>query len=589
MLFAAAVSVSERYNTRIEDELRQRLNVQFVERPGGRDGRRPVREIAGMPAPLLEAFSKRRTGIEEQYQDLLRDYRDRHGREPAGTTRHALYQQATLSNRPDKQHGRSLQQMLTTWHTEAARVLGTPDVTATIEEPHPRPRRARDLETRTSKHSPSSCWPSSARPGRRGTFTMFGRRRIASPAASPPTNRDLLVEAMVGRATDPARVVEIVMPRSVPEPAELRRADGVSVFVEHASTLYTTTQILDAETRIVAAGRDRTGRRLDPAAVQDALEGSRQSGRELNAGQQGLVRAFCCSGRVVQLGIAPAGAGKTTAMRVVAQAWRQAGGAVVALAPSAAAAAVLGEELGTPADTLAKFDHDQPTITTGTLVLVDEAGMAGTLMLDRLVQRARRAGAVVRLLGDDQQLAAIEAGGVLRHLAHAVGAVRMGEVVRFVDPEEAAATLQVRQGDPTAVDFYLQQNRVLAGTDATMPDVAYSRWLADLRAGRDSLLLASSTQTVTDLNARARADLIVAGQVAVDGVALRDGTAAGVGDRVATRRNERRLMVNGGRDWVKNGDSWRVLAVAADGALSVEHRTHRGRTVLPADYGHASK
>ena len=135
-----------------------------------------------------------------------------------------------------------------------------------------------------------------------------------------------------------------------------------------------------------------TGRRLRPSRVQAVLDQSATAGRALNAGQQGLVRAFCCSGRVVQLGIAPAGAGKTTAMKVVADAWRQAGGVVVALAPSAAAADVLGGELGTPADTLAKFDHDQPAITPGTLILVDEAGMAGTLMLDRLVHRARAGG-----------------------------------------------------------------------------------------------------------------------------------------------------------------------------------------------------
>ena len=129
---------------------------------------------------------------------------------------------------------------------------------------------------------------------------------------------------------------------------------------------------------------------------------------------------------------------------------------------------------------------------------------------------------------------------MLRHLTHEVGAVRMQQVVRFTDPAEAQATLQVRQGDPGAVDFYLNQQRVLAGTDTTMPDLAYTRWLADVRAGRDSLLLASATQTVVELNSRARADRIAAGEVVVDGIALRDGTAAGVGDRVATRRNERR-------------------------------------------------
>ncbi|HET9873184.1 MAG TPA: AAA family ATPase [Propionibacteriaceae bacterium] len=286
----------------------------------------------------------------------------------------------------------------------------------------------------------------------------------------------------------------------------------------------------------------------------------------------------------MQLGLAPAGTGKTTAMRAVVDAWGETGRPLVALAPSAAAADVLGDELGIPADTLAKFDHDEPQIARGTLILVDEAGMAGTLILDRLIGRARAAGAVVRLAGDDQQLAAVEAGGVLRHLDHEVGAVRMGQVVRFVDPSEAATTLQVRDGIAAAADFYLSRGRVIAGTTTTMPEVAYATWLEDVRAGRDSLLLATSTSTVAELNARARADLIVSGQVEVDGVQLRDGTAAGVGDRVATRRNERRLAVNGGRDWVKNGDSWRVLAVHDDGALTVEHRRHHGRAILPAGY-----
>ena len=64
---AAAVSASETYNTAIEDELRTRLGVNFVERTGGRH-RRPVREIAGIPGELLKALSSRRAEIEGGYQ-----------------------------------------------------------------------------------------------------------------------------------------------------------------------------------------------------------------------------------------------------------------------------------------------------------------------------------------------------------------------------------------------------------------------------------------------------------------------------------------------------------------------------------------
>ena len=47
------------------------------------------------------------------------------------------------------------------------------------------------------------------------------------------------------------------------------------------------------------------------------------------------------SGARLQLAIAPAGSGKTTAMRALASAWTDGGGTVVGLAPSAAAADAL--------------------------------------------------------------------------------------------------------------------------------------------------------------------------------------------------------------------------------------------------------
>ena len=130
---------------------------------------------------------------------------------------------------------------------------------------------------------------------------------------------------------------------------------------------------------------------------------------------------MCTSGTRLQLAIAPAGAGKTTAMRTLARAWADTG-QVIGLAPSAAAAAQLRDATGAPAETLAKLtwsiDHaDLPDwadrIGRSTLVIIDEAGMADTLSLDTAVQFIVGRGGCVRLVGDDQQLAAIGAGGVL--------------------------------------------------------------------------------------------------------------------------------------------------------------------------------
>ena len=165
---------------------------------------------------------------------------------------------------------------------------------------------------------------------------------------------------------------------------------------------------------------------------------------------------MCTSGARLQLAIAPAGAGKTTAMRAITLAWTQDGGQVLGLAPSAAAAAVLGEQTGIRADTLAKLTwslrHGElpdwaAAVGPSTLVIIDEAGMADTLSLDTAVQFAIDRGASVRLIGDDQQLAAIGAGGVLRDITHTHGALRLTELHRFTNSAEAAASLALREGE----------------------------------------------------------------------------------------------------------------------------------------------
>jgi ATP-dependent exoDNAse (exonuclease V) alpha subunit len=122
------------------------------------------------------------------------------------------------------------------------------------------------------------------------------------------------------------------------------------------------------------------------------------NGTALDAGQAALVRRMCTSGARLQLATAPAGAGKTTAMRALTLAWTEDGGQVIGLTPSAAAAAVLAEQTGIGTDTLAKLtwslNHGEPpdwavSLGPSTLLIIDEAGMAGTLTLDTAVQFAR--------------------------------------------------------------------------------------------------------------------------------------------------------------------------------------------------------
>lgn len=220
-----------------------------------------------------------------------------------------------------------------------------------------------------------------------------------------------------------------------------------------------------------------------------------------------------------------------------------------------------------------------------TLVIVDEVGKAGTLELDALIAHAKAKGACVRGIGDDAQLASISAGGILRDIAAETGALTLSELVRFHSESEAAATLALRAGDPAGLGFYIDAHRVHVGADSTAADMAYNAWRADIKAGRDSLLLAPTNPVVDELNARARRDRITDAGITYIGreTTLSDGLAASAGDIIKTRKNNRYLTI-GRTDFVRNGYRYTIDRVRADGSLMVTHMGTGTKLKLPADY-----
>ena len=116
-----------------------------------------------------------------------------------------------------------------------------------------------------------------------------------------------------------------------------------------------------------------------------------------------------------------------------------------------------------------------------------------------------------------------------------------------------------------------------------MLDALYVAWKDDTEAGQTSLMIAGDLGTVSELNARARADRVAAGAVTEDGLTVAGGGTAGVGDLVVTRQNDRRLST--GRRWVRNGDRWTVTATRCTmERMTVQRANGGGKVVLPAAY-----
>ncbi|MBN9177825.1 MAG: relaxase domain-containing protein [Microbacterium sp.] len=593
-MHAATVALSELHEAVFADHLTRTFGVEWESRDMGRD-RNPAWAIVGVPEELLAAFSTRSRHIDVETDRLIEQYVTKHGRRPAPATIMKLRAQATLSTRPEKEV-HSLADLTADWRRRAGRILGSnatswaQGVTANEE---PLLLRADDVPLEViaslggsvveAVGEKRSTW-------RRWNLTAEAARQAMGYRFATTEDR----EAVVGLIVDAAEAASLRLtpPELASSPAVFQRPDGTSVFRPKHSTVFSSEVLLAAEDRLLKRSRTATGPTVPLATVERIAARPDRKGQMLGDDQAAALAKVAVSGRVVDVLVGPAGAGKTTAMNALRRAWEaeHGPGSVVGLAPSAVAAQVLADDLGIQTENTAKWwdTHERTgaAFRTGQLVILDEASLAGTLSLDRITSLAAEAGAKVLLVGDYAQLQSVDAGGAFSLLVQdRDDAPELVDVHRFTNPWEKTASLGLRHGRTEVIDTYLEHGRIIGGETETMIDTAYAAWRADRFAGLATVLVTDSNESVLALNQRARTDLILDGTVnALREVELHDGTRAAAGDSVITRRNDRRLRA--GRGWVRNGDRWTVTEVRDDGSLTLRRATRRwgGSVVLPAGY-----
>jgi conjugative relaxase-like TrwC/TraI family protein len=632
-LFRYVVALSELHEGVIEDLLAERLGYAWAER-ARRHSFVPRHDVAGVPGDLIEEFSRRSQDIEARKTDLAARFARAKGRHPGPAELLRLRQQATLETRPEKSH-RSLAEQTERWRARARPFVGgdTAAWADGLRDQCPLPALHADRLDAGMLHEVAAI-ALAAVAGKRATFTHANllaeiHRQLHGVRFASPRDRLTAADRMTAMALDDAL---LLTPADVaPVPERLRRSDGTSKLRHRGSEIFTTREILDAETRLLEAGRRATGPAAPVFSVTDVVVDDSPGGvQRLQADQATAVTAVATSGRVLDVLVGPAGSGKTTSLAALREVWERAHGlgSVTGLAPSAGAAAVLAHELGIDAENTAKWLHesarqphrrdrmaaltDQLATTTsspstalarairtmladvhadyrrwglrgGQLVIIDEAGLAGTLVLDDIVTQATDVGAKVLLVGDWAQLSSIEAGGAFAMLVHdRPDPPELSGVRRFQHEWERAASARLRVGDHAVLTTYTDHGRIRSGDRAEMVDALYQAWRQDTSRGMASLMIAGDQGTVAELNLRARADRVAGGYVQAECVGIRGDGVAGVGDRVITRHNDRRLWT--GYGWVKNGDVWTVTGIGPDRSLTVEEDGGFRRALLPSDY-----
>jgi conjugative relaxase-like TrwC/TraI family protein len=517
------------------------------------------RELQGLPEALIRGFSKRTGQIDAELERFVEEGRERTPRLVKWTV-HAT-RKPKEHEAPDSLYGR--------WRTEAAERGHDPDIlvrTVTDRTPN------RDQDGTVSAEAAVRLFDRLAGPD--------GLTATASTFARP----DVLVALGAGLAGTGRSELEELADRFLAERA-------VSVVADRAleERRWSTPDLLAVEQRLVVGATGRTEEHTAVAshqAVRDALAAHPTAGSD----QKAMVRDLCQGGQGVALVVGRAGTGKTFALGIARHAWQLDGYRLLATAPTGIATMSLQgegfEDVATCDRLLGELDGAQEQLDARTVLVVDEAGMVGSRKLARLLDHAEQARAKVVLVGDDRQLAAIDAGGGFRALRLRLGASELVENRRQHQAWEREALDLVRSGlVDDAVAAYQAHDRVVAADSKPAATLALLQdwWAAFQEAEQDPaqevIVLATRRGEVDRLNTACQELLAARGRLGQERLQVEDRQLA-VGDRVVCGHNAIAEL------GVANGSRGVVTALDPEGrTLTVRLDGHDGRTVtLPRSY-----
>jgi conjugative relaxase-like TrwC/TraI family protein len=542
------------YRATYQRQLSRSLGVEWT--PADSHGNR---ELQGVPEALVRGFSKRAGQIDAELDRLVADGRERTPR---------LVKWTVQATRKPKQH-ETPDTLYGHWRAEATERGHDPDtLVRTVTDRTP----DRDQDRTVSADAVGWLFDRVAGPD--------GLTATASTFARP----DVLVALGAGLAGVGRTELEELADRFLAERA-------VSVVADRAleERRWSTPELLAVEQRLVASATGRTGEQTAVAshqAVREALAAHPTAGPD----QKAMVRDVCQGGAGVAVVVGRAGTGKTFALGIARHAWQLDGYRLLASAPTGIAAMSLQgegfEEVATCDRLLGDLDRGQAQLDARTVLVVDEAGMLGSRKLTRLLAHAQQAQAKVVLVGDDRQLAPIDAGGGFRALRLRLGASELTENRRQQQAWEREALELVRSGlVEEAVAAYRAHDRVVAAdskpaaTLALLSDWSTAYQEAERDPAQEVVVLAARRAEVDRLNTLCQELLAARGRLGPERLQVEDRQLA-VGDRVVCGHNAIAEL------GVANGSRGTITALDPHTrTLTLRLDAYGGRTVtLPRSY-----
>jgi conjugative relaxase-like TrwC/TraI family protein len=574
LIYAHAKAAGYLYETHLRHRLSSELGVDWTAVENG------IADVAGVPEEMIDHFSKRSREIRgrlDEVTERINEERVRIGLAPVEADSQEALDIAARETRAAKLQHVATPELRAGWRDEAATAGLDPDHLAGVlhrDDTTPPSVPDADLHPRVTVALTEHA-------------STFGQRDAVQGLAAD-ARQGLPVAEVLERTSALLTSSEVIpVVGAVRDQDVIRRADGVVAPVPTGERRWSTPEMLAVEERLVASAlrRQEDGAAVVPSGVLErALRAALERLPSLGADQVEMATRLARSGAGVECVEAAPGTGKTTALGVYTAACRQAGIPVIGCAPSARARDEL--RLGARIDRCYTVDKllielDRERLEPGSVVILDEASMAGSRKLGRLLDHAAATGTKVVLVGDTKQLSSVDAGGGFRGLVARLGAHRLLENRRQVEQWERDALRNLRDGQVrTAMTAYAAHGRLHMGDREDLVQSMVDDWWAARSTG-EAVMQASNWRDVVELNERARERLVEAGLVERDGLDVR-GVTVGIGDQVMVLRNAPALGVI-------NGTLGTVTAIDGErGDICVQTVEAEPQTVrLPATFWNA--
>lgn len=314
---------------------------------------------------------------------------------------------------------------------------------------------------------------------------------------------------------------------------------------------YTTQEMLEIEKRMLnyaenckAHGFEKNNSLINVVSRKLGLTQDQQAAYEHVVGDNGIA---CITGF--------AGSGKSHVLKAANEVWQKKHN-VIGMTLSGIAAENLESGAGiksyTVANRLINWENDRERLTNKDIVVIDEAGMLGSRQVEKILAEAHKAQAKVVMVGDPEQLQAIEAGAAYRAISDKVGSINLTDIKRQKELWQQGATknFATRKTELGLRKYAIREHVHYFRTKNEAMEAMIERWdeTRSNQPDKTLVMLAYTRSDVKELNEQARDIRQKNGEL---GASQKFNCSRGVmefaeGDRIYFLKNDKELGVKNG-------------------------------------------